>query len=90
MFASEWVSGREGRRGTPGYHDNPSWQVGGVREAGWLLLGGLLRVQLWHALSSSPPPPPPVASGGHDMGRGSWEGGRMDATDTKKVAAHHQ
>lgn len=76
-----WVEPSEGVSvwcvcGTPGYHDNPSGQVGETRAPAWLLLGGLLEFS-----SGMPPNPqtPPVASGG-DMGRGSWERGGVGAT----------
>lgn len=50
----------------------PCGQVGGVRAPAWLLLGGLLRVQLRHATLHP-------ASGG-DVGRRSWERGGVAAT----------
>lgn len=43
--------------GTPGYHDNPSGHVGGVRAPAWLLLGGLLEFSSGMPPKTQPPFP---------------------------------
>lgn len=51
---------------TPGYHDNLSGQVGGVRAPAWLLLGGLSEFSsgMSHKNPAATRTTPPVASGG--------------------------
>lgn len=70
--------------GTPGYHDNPSGQVGEVIASAWLLLGGLLEFSSGMPPNPQPPTPKPLlwpreATWEEDHGKEEEESVPLDA-----------